>query len=90
MAVDDRDEQRARLVAAGHLVEVGTRSEQRLHCPEMALPRGEVQRRHAALISDEFVVQVLPIDARRLRPARLISAAASLRRLPAGGGLCTF
>ena len=85
LAVDRRDEQRARAIARAHLVDVGAGVEQRAHRFEMSLARGEEQRRDAALRGHELVELIVAVDAGNLPAAAAASGrsvAAALRLLP--------
>ena len=55
MPVDGRDHERRRAVGRAHLVDVRAAFDQRLHGVKRALPRREMQRGEAALLSDQLV-----------------------------------
>src|SRR5258708_33384979 len=91
MPIERRNEQRAGLVAPARLIQVGAGRDERLGRVDVALSRGEQQRRQSALCRDELVQLILTIDSRPALAAAAGDVASGLRiRLAAaeaGGGL---
>ena len=66
VAIDDGDQHRAGLVAGAHVIDIGAGGDQRTHRIDVALARGEMERRQASLRPDQLVEDKRPIHAGNL------------------------
>ena len=80
MAVDDRDQQRAGLVAGVQLIDVRAAVDERLHDVGKALAGSELQRRQAALRADQLVVAIATRGAGDIHPGRRLRTGAVAAR----------